>query len=177
MICKYRRYEFEPELNEDTVWLVHNFDIEYGKFQRAQSQVSDFLLKIQSFEPRVKSYLDELTYAKTLSDLSNFNALIRFLRHKYDDFLNEKDLKRKQPQRKDEIQIARQNKIPEFIKFCFLESGQYQENLQAKKLAHEPPEPKVSPLTICSDYVNDVYQKPLDLLQTVCFYAAVELSS
>jgi hypothetical protein len=85
MICKYRRYEYEPELTEETVWLVYNFDIDYGKFQRAQSQVSDFLYKIQKSEPKVKSYLDELNYAKTLSDLSNFNALIRFLRHKYDD--------------------------------------------------------------------------------------------
>lgn len=49
--------------------------------------------------------------------------------------------------------------------------------MQARKLAHEPPEPKVSPLTLSADYVNEVYQKPLDLLQTVCFYAAVELSS
>jgi hypothetical protein len=46
MICKYRRYEYEPELTEETVWLVYNFDIDYGKFQRAQSQVSDFLYKI-----------------------------------------------------------------------------------------------------------------------------------
>lgn len=97
MVVHYRKYEYQPELNEETVWLVHNFDIEYGKFQRAQSQISEFLVKIQGFEPRVKSYLDELTYAKTLSDLSNFNALIRFLRLKYDDFLNEKDPKRKQP--------------------------------------------------------------------------------
>jgi|LauGreDrversion4_2_1035121.scaffolds.fasta_scaffold59216_3 hypothetical protein len=84
-ICTYRQYEYKPELNEEAVWLVYNFDIEYGKFQRAQQQVSDFLQKIQKAEPKVKSYLDELTYAKTLSDLSNFNALIRFLRHKYDD--------------------------------------------------------------------------------------------
>ena len=26
MICKYRRYEYEPELNEELVWLVFNFD-------------------------------------------------------------------------------------------------------------------------------------------------------
>lgn len=46
MICAYRKYEYEPELSAEAVWLVYNFDIEYGKFQRAQSQVSDFLLKI-----------------------------------------------------------------------------------------------------------------------------------
>jgi hypothetical protein len=36
MICKYRRYEYEPELDEEAVWLVFNFDQEYGKFQRAK---------------------------------------------------------------------------------------------------------------------------------------------
>ena len=32
MICAYRKYEYEPELSADAVWLVYNFDIEYGKF-------------------------------------------------------------------------------------------------------------------------------------------------
>lgn len=32
MICKYRKYEYEPELTEDSVWLVYAFDLEYGKF-------------------------------------------------------------------------------------------------------------------------------------------------
>lgn len=34
----------------------------------------------------------------------------------------------------------------------------------SKKLAHEPPEPKVSPLSFSADYVNEIYLKPLDLL-------------
>jgi len=80
MICKYRRYEYEPELNEELVWLVFNLDQEYGKFQRAKQMLSDFLLKIKRSEPRVKSYLDELSYAKSLSEINNFEALIRFLR-------------------------------------------------------------------------------------------------
>ena len=29
-ICTYRQYEYKPELNEEAVWLVYNFDIEYG---------------------------------------------------------------------------------------------------------------------------------------------------
>lgn len=32
MICKYRKYEFAPELDEDAVWHIFNLDIEYGKF-------------------------------------------------------------------------------------------------------------------------------------------------
>lgn len=48
---------------------------------------------------KIKSYLDELTYSSTMSELSNFNALIRFLRYSYADALQESDvaLKRKQP--------------------------------------------------------------------------------
>jgi hypothetical protein len=32
MICKYRKYEYSPELDEDAVWLVFNYDQEFGKF-------------------------------------------------------------------------------------------------------------------------------------------------
>ena len=32
MICTYRKYEYAPELSDEAVWLVYNFDIEYGKF-------------------------------------------------------------------------------------------------------------------------------------------------
>jgi len=32
MICKYRKYEYSPELDEDAVWLVFNYDQESGKF-------------------------------------------------------------------------------------------------------------------------------------------------
>ena len=78
---------------------------------------------------------------------------------------------------KEEIQIARQNRIPEFAKYCFLECGQYQENLLQKRLVHEPPEPKVSPVTLSVEYINEVYTKNIDVLNAVCLYAAVELSS
>ena len=32
LIATYRRFEYEPELTADAVWLVYNFDLEYGKF-------------------------------------------------------------------------------------------------------------------------------------------------
>jgi len=61
--------------------------------------VIDFLEKLKKTEPRVKSYLDELSYAKTLSEINNFNALIRFLRTANSEQFSEKDagLMRKQP--------------------------------------------------------------------------------
>lgn len=97
MICKYRKYEYEPELDEEVVWLIYTFDQEYGKFQRAKQQVTDFLLKLHKTEPRIKSHLDELSYASSLSELSNFEALIRFLRITNTEVLVQSDIKRKQP--------------------------------------------------------------------------------
>jgi len=32
MICKYRKYEYAVELDEDAVWHIFNLDQEYGKF-------------------------------------------------------------------------------------------------------------------------------------------------
>jgi hypothetical protein len=80
-------------------------DQEYGKFQRQKKQIEDFLIRIQSFDPQMKSYLDELAYAKSMSELANFSALIRFLRSYFHDQLmaDESHSKRKQPQRRDEI--------------------------------------------------------------------------
>jgi len=37
-------------------------------------------MKIYAAEPRVKSYLDELNYAKSLSEIRDFEALVKFLR-------------------------------------------------------------------------------------------------
>ncbi len=95
MICKYRRYEYEPELDEEAVWLIYGFDLEYGKFLRAKQQVSDFLEKVKKTDPKVKSYIDQLHYAHTLSDLSDYNALIRYLRLTNVDFVSEKELSQK----------------------------------------------------------------------------------
>lgn len=95
MICKYRRYKYEPELDEEAVWLIYGFDLEYGKFLRAKQQVSDFLEKVKKTDPKVKSYIDQLHYAHTLSDLSAYNALIRYLRLTNGDFASEKELSQK----------------------------------------------------------------------------------
>jgi len=49
--------------------------------------------------------------------------------------------------------------------------------LQEKKLKHQPPEPKFSPITLATDKINEVYKDALAFLTVVCHYAAVELSS
>ena len=53
------------------------------------------------FDKKVKSYIDELTFAKTQSELNNFNALIRYLRYIFNNKLSgerdDQDGKRKQP--------------------------------------------------------------------------------
>jgi hypothetical protein len=33
------------------------------------------------YDVKIKSYIDELTFAKSTSELNNFNALIRYLRY------------------------------------------------------------------------------------------------
>ncbi len=75
------------------------------------------------FDPKIRSYMDELSFAKSMSELNNFNALIRFLRYQFSDQLSteQDDVKRKQPHSRDEITIARNNRINELAKMCFLE--------------------------------------------------------
>ena len=54
----------------------------------------------------MKSYEDELAYAKDQSQLISFNSLINYLRSYYHDQLNseiESQNRKKQPQRRDEI--------------------------------------------------------------------------
>ena len=63
MICKYRKYEYAYDLDEDAVWYIFNFDQEYGKFQRNKAQIYDFLVKILKFDSRIKSHIDDLKYA------------------------------------------------------------------------------------------------------------------
>ena len=64
MIVKYRRYEYAEDIDEEAVWLIYNFDQEYGKFQRHKAQIKEFLARVIKFDPRMKIYEDELTYAK-----------------------------------------------------------------------------------------------------------------
>lgn len=65
MICKYRKFEYAVELDEDAVWHIFNLDQEYGKFQKNKAQVNDFLLKVLKFDQRIKSYIEELCFAKS----------------------------------------------------------------------------------------------------------------
>jgi len=54
----------------------------------------------------MKLYEEELIYAKTSSELNNFNALIRYLRSYFNKELHQNDdstTKRKQPLKRDEI--------------------------------------------------------------------------
>lgn len=37
MLIKYRKYEYAEELDEEAVWHIYNFDLEFGKFQRHKS--------------------------------------------------------------------------------------------------------------------------------------------
>ena len=32
MIAKYRKYEYQYELNEEDIWQIFNLELEYGKF-------------------------------------------------------------------------------------------------------------------------------------------------
>jgi transcriptional accessory protein Tex/SPT6 len=128
MIVKYRRYEYAVELDEDAIWHIFNLDQEYGKFQRSKAQVNEFLLRVMKHDAKIKSYIDELTFAKSQSELNNFNALIRYLRYQFNDQLidnQDEIVKRKQPQSRDEISIARANRIHELSRLCFLECGQF----------------------------------------------------
>ena len=70
------------------MWHIYNLDQEYGRFVKSKSQVEDFLKKLIKFDHKVISYIDELQYAKSQSELNNFNALIRHLRFNFSEQLN-----------------------------------------------------------------------------------------
>ena len=71
---------------------------------------------MSAIDPSLKIYEDQLLYAKTRSELNNFNALLRVLKSFYFKELTAEDqvLGKKKPLKRDEIQIARENKIDEF---------------------------------------------------------------
>ena len=90
----------------------------------------------------MKVYEDELGYAKNQSELNNFNSLISYLRSYFHDKLNteaDKKNQKKQPLRKDEIQIAKSSNIEEFASHFFLTWAEFLENLELKKMQHVPP--------------------------------------
>ncbi len=82
---------------------------------------------MQAFEPQMKCYADELQYAKSLGELANFAALIRFLRSYFHEQLAREEAasRRKQPQKRDEIQLARQSNLQNFASLCFLSWAQF----------------------------------------------------
>ena len=123
MVAKYRKYEYAEELDEDAIWIIFNLDQEFGKFQRHKKQIFDFLTKITQLNPLMKVYEDELAYAKNQSELNNFNSLINYLRSYFHDKLSSEvdgQHRKKQPMRKDEIQIAKSSNIEDFASHCFL---------------------------------------------------------
>lgn len=48
--------------------------------------------------------------------------------------------------------MYRKRHFDEFASSCFISWSQYLENLQLKKLAHVPPEPKQHPSTLAKQY-------------------------
>ena len=84
-----------------------------------------------------------LNYAKTQSELNNFTYLVRFLQSYYAEELEKEneEVKRdgkKQPIKRDEVKVARSNKLDKFASHCLLPWAQFYENLQLRKTAFKP---------------------------------------
>ena len=62
-----------------------------------------------NIKPSMKIYEEELPHCKNISDLNNFTSLIGYLSSFYQEQLRaqEQDVRKKQPFKRDEIQIAR----------------------------------------------------------------------
>ena len=65
----------------------------------------------------------------------------------------------------------------EFSRLCFLEYGQFQDNLQQKKLIHSPPEPRDAPSTVAAQFMSKFFSEDTEFLQAACRYAANELAA
>jgi hypothetical protein len=83
MITKYRKYEYQKDLDEKDVWTIFNLDIEYGKFQHQLNQMKAFLGKISQIEPRFQEYVLEISKVKKQQKLADYSALIGFLKSYY----------------------------------------------------------------------------------------------
>lgn len=106
MIAKHRKMQYADELDEDSIWIIYNLDQEYGRFLKHKRHIQEFMNKVIQFNPQIKVIDEELLYAKTQSDLNNFNALIRFLRSYYHEELSkteDNENKKKAPPKRDEI--------------------------------------------------------------------------
>ena len=59
----------------------------------------------------MKVYQDELMYAKSQSELNNFNALVRYLRSYFSQELDREEAaisgKKKAPMKRDDVQLAK----------------------------------------------------------------------
>jgi len=79
MITRYRKYEYADELDESAVWLIYNFDVEFGKFQRQKHKIEEVLNRVIRYDRQMELHKSLLNYAKTQSELNNFTYLVRFL--------------------------------------------------------------------------------------------------
>ena len=119
----------------------------------------------------MKLYEEELRFSKNKSELNNFNSLISYLRSYYQDQLNldqqqqQQDsssrnamlARKKQPLRRDEIQIAKQGRIEQFAAHFSLSWAQFLENLEMKKMTHVPPRPTETPKSLAQRFMNEQY--------------------
>ena len=132
-------------------------------------------------------YEEELRFSKNMSELNNFNSIISFLSSYYQDRLAEMEgqdgdlrgttYRKKQPLKRDEIQIAKQGKIEQFAAHFSLTWAQFLENLERKQMIHQPPCPNESPKNLANRFVNEQYPTDHMVHQGVCKFAAIELSA
>ena len=92
---------------------------------------------MSQINPTMRIYEEELRYSKSISDLNNFNSLISFLSSYYQDRLTDdpealKNQRKKQPLKRDEIQIAKQGRIEQFAAHFSLTWNQFLENIEHK---------------------------------------------
>ncbi len=50
MICKYRKFEYTKELNEEDIWKIFQLDQEYGRFKEEKRQMTDFLTSLLPYD-------------------------------------------------------------------------------------------------------------------------------
>lgn len=89
----------------------------------------------------------------------------------------EQAARRKQPLKRDEIQIAKQGRIEDFANQFALSWALFIENIEMKQMQHRPPRPLESPKDLASKFVNEQYPSDLLLHQGVCKFAAIQLAA
>ena len=137
-------------------------------------------------------HIDELAHAQLKSHLLNFNSLITYLTSYYKEHINggmpdtsqaaassgvAGGSRKKEPLKRDEIQIAKQGRIDQFAKTFTLPWNHFLENLKAKQALHQPPQPESDPYTEAKMYLNEQYPSEEVVRYGVCTFAAIELSA